>query len=84
MNDASPLPTPVPVDRAARNLQQLALGNRLFHGTGEGGFEELPLGHGAASAGWSWSAHVTDLDLDGGLDVACVNGFVTGELTGDT
>ncbi|WP_419191147.1 FG-GAP repeat domain-containing protein [Saltatorellus ferox] len=39
---------------------------------------------GGTSAGWSWSAASPDVDLDGHLDIVCVNGFVTGEITGDT
>ena len=71
-------------DRAAANLRQHAIGNRVFFGDSAGGFRELPPGHGASSAGWGWGAAITDLDLDGGLDIACVNGFVTGDLTADT
>jgi len=70
--------------RAAANLRQHAIGNRIFFGDGLGGFNELPPGHGASSAGWGWGAALADLDLDGLLDVACVNGFVTGDLTADT
>ncbi|MEZ6018022.1 MAG: VCBS repeat-containing protein [Planctomycetota bacterium] len=71
-------------DRAAANLRQHAIGNRIFFGDDRGGFSELPAGHGAASAGWGFGAAMTDLDLDGALDIACVNGFVTGDLTADT
>lgn len=39
---------------------------------------------GGTNAGWSWSAASPDVDLDGNLDIVCVNGFVTGEITGDT
>ncbi|MFT7167823.1 MAG: hypothetical protein ACI80K_000945 [Paracoccaceae bacterium] len=39
---------------------------------------------GGKSAGWSWSAASPDIDLDGHRDIVCVNGFVTGQITGDT
>ena len=39
---------------------------------------------GGLRAGWSWSAASPDIDLDGTRDIVCVNGFVTGEITGDT
>lgn len=71
-------------DRAAASLRQHPLGNRLFKGDGRGGFVEVAQGHGAASAGWGFGVALSDLDLDGGLDIACVNGFVTGDLTADT
>lgn len=71
-------------DRAAKNLRLHAIGNRIFFGTPEGSFSELPHGHGASSAGWGWGAAISDLDLDGALDIACVNGFVTGDFTADT
>ena len=39
---------------------------------------------GGIRAGWSWSAASPDVDLDGNRDIVCVNGFVTGDITGDT
>lgn len=70
-------------DTSLRGLEDLATGNRLFLGRPGGDFEEAELG-GAARAGWAWTPVCADLDLDGRLDVYCVNGFVTGDLPQDT
>ena len=46
------------------------------------GFEQVDVG--GTRAGWSWSAASPDIDLDGNRDIVCVNGFVTGDISGDT
>ena len=61
---------------------RMARGNRVLLG-GVGGFTPAAA-RGAESAGWSWGAAATDLDLDGNLDLLCANGFVTGDLPEDT
>ena len=66
------------------DLVRLASGNALFLGREGGTFEAAPAGFGAAGAGWAWGSALSDLDLDGALDVFCVNGFVTGDLPQDT
>lgn len=71
-------------DRVLDNLLGLASGNALFFADGDGGFERAPEGYGASGAGWVWSSALADFDLDGALDVFCVNGFVTGDLPQDT
>ncbi|MFT5050590.1 MAG: hypothetical protein ACI8QZ_001992 [Chlamydiales bacterium] len=71
-------------ERVADDLLNLASGNALFFGTESGGFERAPRGYGGANAGWVWSSALADLDLDGALDIFCVNGFVTGDLPQDT
>lgn len=68
----------------ADDLLNLASGNSLFFGTKSGGFARAPRGYGGAGAGWVWSSALADLDLDGALDIFCVNGFVTGDLPQDT
>ena len=45
-------------------------------------FDQVDMG--GIRAGWSWSAASPDIDLDGNRDIVCVNGFVTGDITGDT
>ncbi len=70
-------------DTTFDDLSALATGNRLFLGTEEGGFREADLA-GTGKAGWAWTPVCADLDLDGLLDVYCVNGFVTGDLPQDT
>ena len=64
------------------SLGRMARGNRILLG-GVGGFTPAAA-RGAESAGWSWGAAATDLDLDGNLDLLCANGFVTGDLPEDT
>jgi hypothetical protein len=70
-------------DTTVRSLYQMTTGNRLFLGLADGRFEETELG-ATGKAGWAWTPVCADLDLDGLLDVYCVNGFVTGDLPQDT
>ena len=71
---------------ATRGMIQMANGNKVFLGrVGDDGaatFERSGLG--GTRSGWAWSAASPDIDLDGTRDIVCVNGFVTGELSGDT
>jgi len=67
----------------SRSLRGLAQGNHLLRGT-RSGFEIMPDAAGAGAAGWAWGTVAADFDLDGRLDLACANGFVTGELPADT
>ncbi len=81
---------------ASQGMMQMANGNKVFLGRSlksepavEGAGSE-PLASfvagemGGIRAGWSWSAASPDVDLDGHRDIVCVNGFVTGEVSGDT
>lgn len=66
-------------------LKKLAAGNSIFTAAADGkGFDRLPREGGGIGANWAWSTALTDLDLDGDLDVFCSNGFVTGKLPFDT
>jgi hypothetical protein len=47
-------------------------------------FERLPSSQGGVDANWAWSPSLADFDLDGRLDVFCVNGFITGDTAADT
>ena len=80
---------------SAMGMMQAANGNKLFLGRMKdvapgpdgpaqrvAGFEQSDMG--GIRAGWSWSAASPDIDLDGRRDIVCVNGFVTGDITGDT
>ena len=67
----------------AKGLLNLAEGNDVFLYR-QGRFEEASSRSGAREALFAWSNAVTDLNLDGSLDVVCVNGFVTGDLPHDT
>ena len=64
------------------SIGRMAQGNRLLRGDGKG-FRQVEA-TGAEASGWSWGTAATDLDLDGHLDLVCVNGFVTGDLPEDT
>ena len=70
-------------DTVLATLMTMAAGNALFRWTGAG-FAAVPQAGGSASSGWAWSSALADFDLDGRLDVFCVNGFVTGDLPQDT
>jgi hypothetical protein len=65
-------------------LKKLAAGNTIFLSSAEARFEQLPGSAGGVNASWAWSAVLRDFDLDGCLDVYCVNGYVTGDLAHDT
>lgn len=67
---------------ALGGLRALAAGNRLLKGTGRDFV--IQASSGAESAGWAWGAASLDLDQDGRRDLACANGFVTGDLPEDT
>ena len=67
----------------ARTKGIAAEGNDVFLFR-QGRFEEASSRSGAREALFAWSNAVTDLNLDGSLDVVCVNGFVTGDLPHDT
>ena len=68
------------------SMMQMANGNKAFRSTvnEEGVRTFVPMDIGGTRGGWAWSVASPDVDLDGTRDVVCVNGFVTGELTGDT
>jgi hypothetical protein len=67
-----------------QDLLRMTSGNSLFRGTDSGALERVADAGGAREAGWAWGSVLTDFDLDGALDVFCVNGFVTGDLPQDT
>lgn len=71
---------------ASRGMIQMANGNKAFlGGVDKDGASTFEIGgRGSARGGWAWSIASPDVDLDGTRDIVCVNGFVTGELTGDT
>ena len=66
------------------DLFSMASGNELFLGREDGRLVPGPEGGGGLNAGWAWGSALADIDLDGRLDVFCVNGFVTGDLPQDT
>ena len=59
-------------------LFKLAAGNSIFEWTGER-FERISPKLGGVEANWAWSAQFLDFDLDGRQDIACVNGFISGD-----
>lgn len=72
--------------KASRGMIQMANGNKVFLGRlGQDGKAAFGRGDiGGTRSGWAWSVASPDIDLDGTRDIVCVNGFVTGELSGDT
>lgn len=70
------------------SLLKMAAGNSIFlsraPGGGGPGFELLPPARGGVDASWAWGVALADYDLDGRLDVFCVNGFITGDTPADT
>lgn len=73
---------------ATVGMLQMANGNKVFLGRrapdGTGAFEDGAGRLGGTRAGWAWSVASPDIDLDGTRDLVCANGFVTGEISGDT
>ena len=50
--------------------------NMLQHGNGDGTFSDVGQMAGVARTDWSWSALITDLDLDGRKDIFVTNGLL--------
>ena len=60
-------------------LFKMAAGNTIFCRTDDG-FERMPAEFGGVGASWAWSSQFADLELDGDLDLLCVNGFISGDI----
>ncbi len=52
-----------------------ASGNRLFLNDGTGRFADATEAAGVREGGWGWGSTFADLDLDGDVDLAHVNGY---------
>ncbi len=70
-------------DARENTLKKLAAGNTLFN-YADGKFKTVPSSFGGIGAAWAWAPQFLDLDLDGDLDLACVNGFISGNSLKDT
>jgi hypothetical protein len=70
-------------DARENTLKKLAAGNTLFN-FADGKFSAVPSKFGGIGAAWAWAPQFLDLDLDGDLDLACVNGFFSGNSLKDT
>lgn len=70
-------------DLREKTLKKLAGGNTLFN-FGDGKFTTVSSKFGGIGAAWAWAPQFLDLDLDGDLDLACVNGFISGNSLKDT
>ncbi len=70
-------------DDREKTLKKLAAGNTLFRFKA-GRFEKVDSKFGGVGASWAWGPQFMDLDLDGDLDLACVNGFISGNSLKDT
>lgn len=65
-----------------RGIDDTARGNSLFLQR-DGRFERMPRSFGATEGRWGWGSQAADLDLDGRLDLVCVNGFISRTTPGD-
>jgi len=63
-------------------MDDVARGNSLFLRRGDR-FERMPAAYGATQGRWGWASQAADLDNDGRLDLACVNGFISRTTWGD-
>jgi hypothetical protein len=70
-------------DTETAALRRHARGNSLFRNRGDGTFEDVTQPAGVGLGRWAWSSEFFDFDNDGLEDIYVVNGFITGEDTGD-
>ncbi len=63
-------------------MDDVARGNSVFLQR-DGRFERMPKSFGATEGRWGWGSQPCDLDLDGRLDLVCVNGFISRTTPGD-
>lgn len=61
-----------------KTLYKLAAGNSIYQWDGKR-FALSPRTRGGTNASWAWSAQYLDVDLDGDEDIACANGFLSGD-----
>ena len=70
-------------DQREKTLKKLAAGNTLFQFQ-DGKFAPVASKFGGIGASWAWAPQFLDLDLDGDLDLAVANGFISGNSLKDT
>jgi hypothetical protein len=70
-------------DETGLMLKKFAAGNTLFAFDGKA-FMPVDPKFGGVGAAWAWASQFLDIDLDGDLDLACVNGFISGDSLKDT
>ncbi len=70
-------------DDKGQMLKKFAAGNTLFAYDGKT-FAKVDSKFGGVGAAWAWSPQFFDIDLDGDLDLACANGFISGNSLKDT
>ncbi|MFO0598261.1 MAG: VCBS repeat-containing protein [Myxococcaceae bacterium] len=58
-------------------VQKFARGNTLYLANDDGGFREVALSQGVNRGLWAFGSVMTDVDLDGRLDVAVANGYLS-------
>ena len=55
----------------------------LFRNRGDGTFEDVSESAGITMGRFAWGAQFIDFNNDGGMDVACPNGFITNREADD-
>ena len=60
-----------------------AMGNSLFHNSGDGRFADASARSGTAMGRWAWSSDAWDFNHDGFLDLYVANGMISGETRED-
>jgi len=60
-----------------------AMGNSLFHNSGDGRFADASARSGTAMGRWAWSSDTWDFNHDGFLDLYIANGMISGETRDD-
>lgn len=60
-------------------FEQMASGNNLLLGRGDGTFDDVTWVSGANPPGWFWGAAIQDFDNDGWVDIYAANGWIYGK-----
>jgi hypothetical protein len=61
-----------------RTLEEMTRGNSLFVNEGDGRWRNVTKDAGIEYGQWAWSSEFFDYDVDGDVDIFCLNGFISG------